>query len=239
MSIRHVGVWVLGCVVLSTLAGCARFPSTSPTTGKQLVITMTVRGRISPVDPANPGIRRYYFVAIDNDGDARTGPWAAIFPPYGGNGWVTSADAHNSVGLTSFIRYDAANPNGFLYGVLPGSFFLNTTPPQPLIRSELIGGGATLRFVVDFSQIATSAIPADQITQLDINFINTNSLPVTGQFDPNRQWDALGPSGQNYVSIDTTTDRLYSGDNADGPAVPDPDLDIIFWSVEVQSVSSR
>ena len=33
--------------------------------------------------------------------------------------------------------------------------------------------------------------------------------------------------------------RLYYGDNADGPPVTDPDLDIVYWSVEVQSFSSQ
>lgn len=238
MTITRAITLITSLAVLSTLVGCAKFPATPPTTGKQLVLTLKVRGRITPVDPADPNIRRYYFVAIDNDGDSNTGPWAAIYPPYGGNGWVTSADAQHSIGLTSYIEYDAANPQGYIYGVLPGSFFLNTTPPQPPIRSELLDGGSTLRFVVDFSQISTTAIPAANITQLDINFITTNTTPVGGQFVEGREWDALGPTGQNYVTVDTTMDRVYYGDNADGPPVSDPDLDIIHWSVEVQTVSS-
>lgn len=208
-------------------------------TGKQLVLTLKVRGKINPVDATDPSIRRHYFIAIDNDNDPNTGPWAAVFPPYGGNGWVTSQDANHSVGLTSYVQYDPTNPEGYLYGVLPGSFFLNVTPPQTPIRAELLEGGSTLRVVVDFSQIATTAIPADQIKQLDINFITTNSMPVTGDFVAGRIWDGLGPSGKNYVTVDTTNDRLYYDYNSDGPAVTDPDLDIVYWSVEVQTVSSR
>ncbi|OFX17083.1 MAG: hypothetical protein A2Z18_00350 [Armatimonadetes bacterium RBG_16_58_9] len=229
---------IIGITLVVTLTGCAKFPDTPPVTGKQLVLTMTVRGKIEPVDGLDPGVARYYFIAIDNDGDDQTGPWAAVFPPYGGNGWVTSNDAQHSVGMTSFIEYDAANPDGYLYGVLPGSFFLNTTSPVPPIRTELLEGGSTLRFIVDFSQIATVSVPAADITSLDINFITTNALPVGGEFVPGREWDALGPSGQNYVNVDTTNDRLYFGDNSDGPVVTDPDLDIIYWSIEVQTVSS-
>lgn len=230
---------LIAVAVLFTLAGCAKFPSTPPITGKQLVITLKVRGTINPIDAVDPSIRRYYFVAIDNDNDNNTGPWAAIYPPYGGNGWVTSSDASNSVGMTSFIRYDAANPQGYLYRVLPGSYFLNTSSPNPPIQSGVVDGGTTLRFVIDFSQIATTAIPADQITSLNINFITTNALPVGGVFVPGREWDGLGPSGQNYVTVDTTNDRLYWGENEDGHAVSDSDLDIIYWSIEVQTVSSR
>lgn len=203
------------------------------------MLTLKVRGRINPIDPAAPSIQRHYFIAIDNDNNPNTGPWAAVFPPYGGNGWVTSQDAEHSIGLTSFVQYDATNTEGYLYGILPGSFFLNVTSPEVPIRAELLEGGSTLRVVVDFSQIATTAIPATEIKQLDVNFITTNALPLTGEFVPGRIWDGLGPSGQNYVNVDTTNDRLYYGYNADGPAVTDPDLDIVYWSVEVQTVSSR
>lgn len=225
--------------VLLGLSGCAKFPEGGVVTGKQLVLTLKVRGRINPIDSVNPAIQRHYFIAIDNDNNPNTGPWAAIFPPYGGNGWVTSQDANNSVGLTSYVRYDAANTEAYIYGILPGSFFLNVTPPQTPIRAELLEGGSTLRVIIDLSQVATTAIPADQIRQLDINFITTNALPLTGEFVPGRIWDGLGPTGRDYVTVDTTTDRFYYDDNADGPAVTDPDLDIVYWSVEVQTVSSR
>ena len=238
MSIIRALVPIVICAILFTLTGCARFPPTTPTSGKQLVLTLTVRGKINPIDDIDPSIYRYYFIAIDNDADDNTGPWAAPYPPYGGNGWVTSVDAQHSVGVTSFIEYDAANPDGYIYGVLPGSFFLNTTSPEPPIRSELLSGGTTIRFIIDFSQIETAAIPADQITSLNINFITTNALPLDGQFVPGREWDGLGPSGQNYVTVDTTNDGLIEQDEPIGPPT-DPDLDIIYWSVEVQTVSSR
>ena len=231
---------ICAATMLSTLVGCAKFPSTPATTGRQLVLTMTVRGRISPTDTEDPSIRRYYYIAIDNDNDQYTGPWAVVYPPFGGNGWVTSKDAAHSIGMTSFIEYDVANPTGYIYGVQPGSFFLNTTSPEVPIRVELLDGGATLRFTIDLSQVATTLIPADQIRQLDINFITTDALAV----DPNnhytgRQWDALGPSGQNYVTIDTTSDRTYYGGEEDTQTTPDPDLDIVYWSAQVQTVASR
>ena len=170
-------ILLIAAAVLSTLNGCAKFPTGPTTTGKQLVVTLKVRGRINPLDPAEPNIQRHYFVAIDNDNDPNTGPLAALYPPYGGTGWVTSQNAAQSVGLTSFVQYDAANPQGYIYGVLPGSFFLNRTAPQPPIGYEMLDGGSSLRFVIDFSQIATATIPADQIKQLNINFITTNALP--------------------------------------------------------------
>lgn len=238
MNMFRIITSIIAVVFAFTLTGCAKFPNTPPTTGKQLVITLRVRGTINPLDQVT-GLSRHYFIAIDNDGDPNTGPYAAIFPPYGGNGWVTSDNAVASIGLTSYIQYDPANPGGYIYGIIPGSFFLNTTSPQPPIRTEYLEGGSAIRFIVDFSQIATDAIPADQIQQLDINFITTNTLVVSNDPVPGREWDALGPSGQDYVTIDTQSDRLYFGENEDGHVVIDPDLDIIYWSIEVQTVSSR
>lgn len=239
MSILRIIAYIVCLAVLSTLMGCAKFPTTAPITGKQLVLTMRVRGKINPIDDADPSVRRHYFVAIDNENDPNVGPWAVLYPPWA-NGWATSADAVHSTGLTSYVQYDATNPQGYIYGVLPGSFFLNTTSPQPPIRTELLDGGSTVRFTVDFGQIGTTNIPSDQIRQLNINFITTNALPVNPtDLVFGRQWDGLGPSGQDYVNVDTTQDRVYSGDNASGPPVADPDLDIIYWSVEVQTVSSR
>ena len=229
---------IIGLAILTTLMGCAKFPTTAPKSGKQIVFTLKVRGTISPIDSVDPTIQRHYFIAIDNDGDQNTGPWAAIAPPYGGNGWVTSNDAKDSIGLTSFVRYDSANPEGYIYNVLSGSYFLNVSSPQIPISAEITDGGSTLRVVVDFSQIATTGIPTDDIKQLDVNFITTNALPLNGEYVAGRIWDGLGPSGQNYVNVDTTADNFYSGENEDGPSVSDPDLDIVYWSIEVQSVSN-
>jgi hypothetical protein len=240
MNIARLPALITTALIMVTLVGCARFPSQAPTTGKQLVLTMRVRGRITPTDPADPSIKHYYFIAIDNDNNQYTGPWAVAGPPYGGTGWLTAQDAQHSVGATSFIQYDSANPDGYIYSILPGSNFLNTSSPQLPIRTELLDGGSTLRFTIDFSQIATTAIPADQIEQLDINFITTNVLAV----DPNaiyerREWDALGYSGKNYVTIDTTLDRTYYDDNLESHPVADPDIAIVSWSAQVQTVSSR
>ncbi|MFQ3550147.1 MAG: hypothetical protein SNJ70_10405 [Armatimonadota bacterium] len=238
MNTRFIFILVI-IISISLLSGCAKYPdSPSPLpSGKLLIITMQVRGTINPVDQTDPSIRRHYFIAIDNDGDPNTGPWAAIFPPYGGNGWVTSRDPVNSIGLTSFIQYDAENQNGYLYRVLPGSYFLNNTSPQLPLRSELLNGGTTLRFTIDFSQIATSAIPADQIQQLDINFITTNKIAISSEPIANRQWDSLGFSGQDYVSINTLSNQKYEDRDPTGPIVTDPDLDIVYWSIEIQTIS--
>lgn len=241
MKTQKITYLLIGTALLFTLCGCAKFPSTTGTTGRQLVVTLKVRGKISPVDAESANVLRHYFIAFDNENNQNVGPLAALYPPYGGTGWVTSQNAQQSVGLTSFIQYDAANPQGLLYGVLPGSYFLNRTQPQPPINYEIIEGGSTIKFIVDLSQLATATIPVNKVKQLNVNFITTNSLPNANQLDPTRQIDGLGFSGQDYVTIDTTTDRIFQGTDTDAPnlAPNDPDLDIVAWTIEVQTVSSR
>ncbi len=155
------------------------------------MLTLTVRGTISPTDPTDPTIQRHYFIAIDNQNNPNIGPWAAIYPPYGGNGWVTSSDAQNSVGLTSYVQYDSNNPNCYVYNILPGSYFLNTTAPQLPISSQIINGGSTLQVTIDFSQIATAAIPVAQIKQTQRQFY-PHQLPSRRQ--SNRDGANLGRS---------------------------------------------
>ncbi len=96
-----------------------------------------------------------------------------------------------------------------------------------------------------FGSLSTSARSpqppsAEKIRQLDINIITTNELAVNpNQLYPYRQFDGLGPSGQDYVTIDTTLDRLYTGEDTDTASPTDPDIDIVYWSIQVQSVASR
>ena len=228
---------IIGLAILFTVTGCAKFPSAAPTSGKQLVLTLKVRGKINPIDAIDPSIHRHYFIAIDNDNNINTGPWAVVGPPYG-NGWVTAQFADRSIGLTSFVQYDDRNTEGYIYSVRPGSYFLNVFALEPPIQAELLDD-STLRVIVDFSQIATAAIPADKIKQLDINFLTTNELPLSDVFVPGRIWDGLGSGGRDYVTVNTTTNGFYSDNNPSGPPVSDRDLDIVYWSVEVQAVSSR
>ena len=224
----------MALAILSTLTGCAKFPTGPTVTGKQLVLTLKVRGRINISDP-----NYHYFIAIDNDGNINTGPWAVVSIPWG-NGWGTSNDAARSIGITSYVQCDSSSPQSYVYGVVPNTMLQQPTSPVPPIRAELLEGGSALRVVIDLSQAATVPIPVDKIQQLDINFITTNDMPQD-PYDPavGRVWDGLGPSGQNYVNVDVTNDRLYYGYNADGPPVTDPDLEISYWSIEVQTVSSN
>ncbi len=238
MSGRFFSRILLCTLIILLLAGCAKYPDTAAPVpagaDKLLVVTFRMRGVVEPTDPADPAVARYYFVAIDNDGDDQTGPIAVYGPPYGGNGWVTSDRANESLGMTSFIRYDAANPQGNVYEVLPGTQLTGFSAPSPVLRYEILEGGRTLRFTIDFSQIATTAIPAANIDELDINIITTNELPTGGAISLSRETDGIGPTGSDFVTVNTElTNQLYYDNDTDAIAVTDENLDIEYWSIEV------
>jgi hypothetical protein len=222
--VRAMAALVISACVIG-LAGCAKFPAGGvKPTGKQLVITMTVAGQINP--------NYYYFVAIDNENDPTSGPLPVIGTPWG-NGWGTGA-------LTSFVRYDRLQPQaGYgVYAVKPRTSLLGSTYVGPPINVIPVNPGSnTLRFTIDFSQIETATIRADQISQLNINFITTDVVPLDPNYPGPKLWDALGPAGSDYITISTQTNRKYQNSDTQlelAGDVPNPDLDIIDWSVEVQ-----
>jgi hypothetical protein len=204
------------------LAGCAKFPSQSvQPSGKQLVIRMSVAGRINP--------SYFYYVAFNTGSQTSLGPLPVIAPPWG-NGWGTGT-------ITHFVRY--AQGGYRIFRILPNTNNLGIVDTgSPPISSEQPSGGGTLRFTVDLSQIA-SEIPADQIQTLTVNFIATDIVPTDPYFPGPKYYDALGETGSDFLTISTEQSRVYS--NSDFQIEPagdvlngDSDLDIVDWSVEVQ-----
>ncbi len=220
------------------LSGCASSPASPPKTGNQLEIEFSLAGEFAPQDSLDPGISRYYFIAIDNDGVSETFPLPVAGPSgaYGwGNGWGTSDKASESKGITGYLRYDSANDPANWYDIIPGSKLLSSGPPQSPVSWDILNNGKTLRAVIDFSQLATAAVPEASITGLQINLICTNSIPT----DPNdpapgRKWDALGfKTERDYIDADTTRSYTYTGADPEGD-VSDPDLDITDWQVTIK-----
>ena len=83
---RRTLLAALPCLLL-LLAGCAKAPSrgiTSPASGPQILVTMTVAGRINP--------SYYYFVLFNvrQNTTGPTGPVPVVAPPYG-NGFAAGA----------------------------------------------------------------------------------------------------------------------------------------------------
>ena len=250
VSARFVVAFAAALAATAVAGGCARFPAgTNSATGPQLIISMTVAGQINPTD--------FYFVVINNANDTTgtAGPTPVIAEPWG-NGFVAGA-------ATQFVEYNGSLPgDGYaVYQFIPGTNLQQFTAVSPPTQDTPVTTGSnTLEFRIPLSEVATSNIPASSITSLQINFINTNLLPVdsTNTFFPagTKLFDALGstPSSEvsGYFTISTTQGGSYSNSTlgtddvaggtltALGGGAIQPytqgdanNLDITSWSVQV------
>jgi hypothetical protein len=202
--------------------GCARTPAGAASQSRrQLLVQFTVRGLINPA--------RHYFFAIDTTGDSSQGPIPAVAPPWG-NGWGAGR-------IIYYVQIDGAQP-GF-YGVYrfdPNSNLLAPIYLGRPISTGPVQGTSTASFSLGLDSLATPTGAAP--SQINFNIIATDRIPV----DPNdrtpKLTDALGQSGNSYVTINSLTDRIYRNADSIEPEtsgdVADPDLDITDWQVEVR-----
>lgn len=189
----------LFALLLLIPAGCAKSPSggsTSPVSGPQLLVTMTVSGNINPA---------YYYYILFNvnntpgpSNTSVTGPVPVVATPYG-NGYAAGA-------FTNYVEYNSTQTGGtnFNYYAVDSTLFNS----QPLGQAHLIQAqavGNTLTFQLPLAYLATSTATVDQINSLQVNFISTNIVPVNGQNITNAKYfDALYPpqqAGNSYVNL--------------------------------------
>jgi len=258
-------LWPLLALLLLLPAGCAKSPgggSTSPVSGPQLIVTMTVAGNINP---------NYYYYILFNvnntpgPGNTRvTGPVPVVASANNtGNGYAAGA-------FTNYVEYHSAQPGGtnFNYYAVDATLFNS----QPLGSGKLIqqqASGNTLTFQLPLASLATSSITVDQINSLQVNFITTNSVPQNVQnLNTPKYFDALYPPQQasnSYVNLiirsgvtvlantfsNTTSGVnesagdvaqyvnnapvIVSGTTADG--VTTSDLDITDWTITLTAGS--
>lgn len=216
-------------------AGCAKSPENAAAiTGKRLLITMSVAGEINP--------NYHYFVAFDTSGTPTPGPLPVVGSPWG-NGWGTG-------NISNYIQFDALQPQGgySVFRIEPNTNLLGSVyigPPISVITPQV--GSNKLQFTLDLSQLATPTMPVDQIQTININFITTDIIPVDPNYPGPKFYDALGPTGNEFITISAQINQRYSntqtgieepGDvRSDNSRVVNvPDLDIIDWSVEVQGL---
>lgn len=222
---------IVSALALLLAGGCAKFPSTGagPQT-KRLVFKMTVAGTLRP--------GYVYIVALrpSNDLNPTTqGPIPVIAPPWG-NGFVAGNAKY-------FVRWDAIqSPQYNLYAFRDAQLNEWFLLGAPVNFVDVPTNGRTLQFEIDLSQIAPTPADALLYKSIQVNFLTMDRVPQgTGG---SKSWDALGngalPSEINsYVSIPLQNAGVYdntrffnlepSGDN------PDPDLDIVDWSIEVRN----
>jgi len=225
---------------------CAKSPGGTDNgsgTGPQLLISMTVKGRIRP--------DYFYYVLFNNAGDTSgaNGPIPVVTAPYG-NGFASGA-------FTQYLEYNQSQPNaGYeMYAVVPNTGLRQSQPlGAPLQFTPVQTGGSTIQFRIPISQLATTAIPAGSIKNLQINFITTNVVPTDPNYTGTKLFDALGNSTEigsinNYLTIPTTQARIFNNSTSVTPepagdvaesgngtfqSVNEPDLDIVDYSIEVR-----
>ena len=253
---------LLLCLIpLFSLSGCARFPEqrTDGPRGKQLVVSMTVRGRIRQD-------AYHYFVLINQTDDPNDpGPVPVVDIPWG-NGFAAPSRPKDNAGrdaqgFNAFVSYDllyrqGSQTAGGNYGLWrvngPAVFSTNFEPlGLPDVFAPVREEDNTLSFQLNLARLRLSGSSADP-RYVQINLLTTNNLPRNDD-DPAvfKLWDALGdgrdtgtintwitiPIDQDSVRTNRNTNLEPSGDVREklGAAVDDPDLDITDWRVEIRS----
>ena len=248
--------------------GCAKSPSsgsTSPVSGPQLIVTMTVAGNINP--------NYYYYILFNVNNTPGPGNTSATGPvpvvtsaEFVGNGFAAGA-------FTNYVEYNSGQPGGTNFNYYAPIANTNLLQSVTLGQSRLIQPlvqGNTLTFQLPLAYLATSTVTADQINSLQVNFIATNVVPVTGQeITTAKYFDCLYPpqqAGSSYVTLPirdvngTLLTRFFSNTNDgvnegsgdvaqyvnDAPVVvtgttsdgvTTNDLDITNWSINLTAGS--
>ena len=246
-------------------AGCAKSPSngsTSPVSGPQLLVTMTVAGNI------NPNCYYYILFNVNNtpgpNNSSITGPVPVVATPFG-NGYAAGA-------FTNYVEYNSGQTGGTnfnYYAVDPTLFNSQVLGQSRLVQAQ--ASGNTLTFQLPLAYLTTSTVTtADKINSLQVNFITTNVVPPNGQnISVPKYFDALYPpqqAGNSYVNLiirdsggtllantfNNTTSGvnegagdvaqyvngipiIVSGTTADG--VTTNDLDITGWTIQLTAGS--
>ncbi len=232
-------------VAVVITGSCAKFPSSGvPGGNTQVRFRMTVAGRIKP--------GYIYVVAIRwskniNPVDPNRGPWPVITSPWG-NGMVAGRanvyvkwDTFQSPEYQAWEFTDAIPDDEF-----PGSGPYMTQSQFkgiPLNTLDVTENGRTLDFTLDMSQIAENPSDIPLIRVLQVNFLTMDRVPQ----DPDsgsKIWDGLGLNSSvfdanNFIQFSVDASNTYN--NSSGPFqgreqtgdTPDPDLDIVDWSVQV------
>ena len=198
-SVRRFLLGPLLAALLLLPAGCAKSPgggATSPVSGPQLIVTMTVAGNINP---------NYYYYVLFNVNRAK-GPDGSSMGPVPvvvsadstGNGYAAGA-------FTNYVKYKGGQPGGtdFSYYVVDKTLFNSEALTGRLIQQQAVGN--TLRFQLPLASLATTNVAVDGINNLQVNFIATNVVPVPGQsLGTPKYFDALYPpqqAGNSYVTL--------------------------------------
>lgn len=217
-------LWILGLML--GLIGCAKFPEQppAPISRDRLIITLTYAASVDP--------NFFYYIAIDDDGDPRTGPLPSLTRPWG-NGWGVPYDETLGSRIHFFVEIFRQSAQVFRIQVFQPPFTAQPMGP-PLDFS--FPQSNQIRVTVDLRQLFPPPAPLPE--RLELNFISVDELK-TNPYDntPRRGFDALGPTGNDFISIPLSSTQTFQNgqgwvSEASGDARIDA-LDLTDWEVRV------
>jgi hypothetical protein len=244
-SARRKSRFFLALLTL-VLAGCAKFPDGGATGGNtQVKFSMTVAGRIKP--------NYIYVVAVrwakDNPPfDQNRGPIPIIAAPWG-NGMVAGR-ANVFVKWDSFQSpeyqiFEFTDPIPDNQAPVDGQAYLTnwTIKGFPLNPRDVGENDRVIEFTLDLSQIAQNVGDIPLIRTLQVNFLTMDRVPQ-GNDSGTKFWDGIGDNNSvfdvnNFILVSLDQNNVYSNNTVPLPGletpgdVPDPDLDIVDWSIQV------
>jgi hypothetical protein len=215
--------WLIFCITLPWLCGCARFPETpvaDTVPARTLLSTITVAGEINPV--------YYYFFAINTDGDPARGPIPIVVGIEFGNGWGTLDNLGPDEPLVQppfWVQYH----NGVF------EQYRNGQPIGPPYRAGVSQDRKQL--VVEIDQ-ADLGVPTPNL--LTVNWITTTEIATAPQSWLTKEYDGFGRSGNNYLEVSPNTARIWESGvgvvpaEEPGTTTDVADINLVGWSVEVK-----
>ncbi|HEY0867915.1 MAG TPA: hypothetical protein VGE01_11065 [Fimbriimonas sp.] len=238
----------LALLVAAALCGCAKFPEDGGGTANvtRIQFRMRVQGKINTTLDNDPITNYIYAVAIrasaDENPNPETNPQPVFSAPHP-NGFVQGEPTH-------FVLFDSINPQS-QYPYVLYRFARTGDPENPInlaswtrVDQQIINfvrpdaGSNELRFDLFINQLADSVEEQNSLRFLQVNFLTMNRYArdtVSG-----RQQDYLGNNNNpvdvnKAITIDLRTNTVRENDNDYEPTgdTPDPDLDIVDWSVQV------
>jgi hypothetical protein len=178
-------------------AGCAKSPSgisgSSPVSGPQLQISLTVQGTINP--------NLYYYILFNlNRSTGPTGSGTGAVPvvaiPYG-NGFAAG-------GFSNYVEYHGNQGiNNFGYYGIPANLLgpISLGGSQ-IVQTQVVGNTLTFRLPLTYlatagdststpGYVPNSSFAVEQIQTLQINFVTTNIVPPPSDTIVQKYYDTL------------------------------------------------
>lgn len=218
------------------LVGCAKQPATGIAGTTRVIFTLKVDGRLRDGSaPEDAGVPYIYMVALrlsELDNPTDQGPIPVIAPPWG-NGFVAGQATH-------FVWWDPTAANPYTVYRFQDALLNNYVAiGLPVNSVSVPSGGNTLQFELSLDQLQGVLPSGSAPRSLQVNFLTMDRLGTT---QGSKLWDALGDGRTAQVNqpitIPLRTSGLYNNERAGQIEPrgdqPNPDLDIVDWSVQVR-----